>query len=240
MIFELKRGLRNRFIILFILVNILNIILGLILLTTIDGVSVITFQNLFESVYTVFTQFGPLIFSALIISIFYIDYKEKNIFFYYKLGLSPLKYYISKLSMLMIVSCLSSCLVSLLICYNDFSCINFLIVFLKIESVIIYYIVVMSTIAFIVPNFMIAFFINFVLWIIGIIISTMGHFFKYFAYFDASNEDYKFLMKYIDNKVSFANLMIQITHNYIFVFLVFIICFIIIFLSSKRWFLNGI
>lgn len=220
--------------------NLYNVILGLILLTTIDGISVITFQNLFESVYTVFTQFGSLLFSALIISMFYIDYKEKNIFFYYKLGLSPLKYYISKILMLIAISFFSSSLVSFLICCNNFSFTNFIIVFLKIECVVIYYIIIMSTIAFIVPNFMMAFFINFVLWIVGIIISTIGHFFEYFAYFDASNKDYKFLMKYVDNRVDFNDVIIQIMHNYIFVILVFVICFIIIFLCRKRWFSNGV
>ena len=82
---EMKRAVRNKFYVIFTLINLLNVLLGYILLVTIDKVQNVTFQDMFESVYTVYTQFGTLLFSAFIIMQFYVDYKEKNIFFYKKL-----------------------------------------------------------------------------------------------------------------------------------------------------------
>lgn len=79
---EMKRAVRNKFYVIFTLINLLNVLLGYILLVTIDKVQNVTFQDMFESVYTVYTQFGTLLFSAFIIMQFYVDYKEKNIFFY--------------------------------------------------------------------------------------------------------------------------------------------------------------
>ena len=81
MIIELKRAIRSNFYIFFTLLNVLNVVLGYILLVTIDKVQTVSFQDMFESVYTVYTQFGTLLFSALIIMQFYTDYKEKNIMF---------------------------------------------------------------------------------------------------------------------------------------------------------------
>ena len=64
---EWRRGIRNYYFILMVAVNILNVLLGYILLTTIDKVEKVTFLNLCESVYTVYTQFGTLLFSSIII-----------------------------------------------------------------------------------------------------------------------------------------------------------------------------
>ena len=238
--FELKRGLRSKFIILFVLTNALCVLLGLILLVTIDKVEVIIFHNLFESVYTVFTQFGSLLFSAIIITQFYIDYKEKNVYFYSKLGLSPLKYYISKVLMIVVISIFSTGLVSFLVCIRGASLMEFMVVFLKIECVMIYYILVVSAISFVIPNFLVAFFVNFALWIIGIITSSIGSVFEYCAFFDASNNDYKVLMEFIDDKVSIDSFALQIASDYAFIFVVFIICMCVVCLFRKRWYINGI
>ena len=99
---EMKRAVRNKFYVIFTLINLLNVLLGYILLVTIDKVQNVTFQDMFESVYTVYTQFGTLLFSAFIIMQFYVDYKEKNIFFYKTLGFSELRYYFTKVGMILL------------------------------------------------------------------------------------------------------------------------------------------
>lgn len=48
---EMKRAVRNKFYVIFTLINLLNVLLGYILLVTIDKVQNVTFQDMFESVY---------------------------------------------------------------------------------------------------------------------------------------------------------------------------------------------
>lgn len=113
---EMKRAVRNKFYVIFTLINLLNVLLGYILLVTIDKVQNVTFQDMFESVYTVYTQFGTLLFSAFIIMQFYVDYKEKNIFFYKTLGFSELRYYLTKVGMILLATIIGSAFSSILVC----------------------------------------------------------------------------------------------------------------------------
>lgn len=237
---ELKRAVRNKFYILFSLVNILNVILGYILLVTIDKVQDVTFQDMFESVYTVYTQFGTLLFSALIIMQFYIDYKEKNIFFYKSLGFSELKYFLSKINMIFVATLIGSIISSSIICipYTKFELLP--LVFLKIESVMIYYTIVISTLGFVFSNFLLAFFVNIFLWIMGIVVSAISPIMEYFAYYDASTSDFQYLMSYLDGKLSIIELMQHIGGNYLYDFVILLVCLIIVRCLHRRWIKNGI
>ena len=240
MTIELKRGMRSRFCIYFSLLNILSVVLGYILLVTIDKLQTVTFQDMFESVYTVYTQFGTLLFSALIIMQFYIDYKEKNIAFYKTLGFSEYRYFLAKVGMILLATIVGSFLASAIICL-PYGKLNLLpIVFLKIESVMIYYTLIISTISFIFSNFLVAFFTNVFLWIMGIVISAGSSFMQYFAYYDASTADYQYLMSYLDGKVNMSELLQHIAGNYIYDLAILVICIIVIWLSHGRWVKNGI
>lgn len=160
---EMKRAVRNKFYVIFTLINLLNVLLGYILLVTIDKVQNVTFQDMFESVYTVYTQFGTLLFSAFIIMQFYVDYKEKNIFFYKALGFSELRYYLTKVGMILLATIIGSTFSSIFICVPYAKLEMLPVVFLKIEGVMIYYTFIISTIGFIFSNFLVAFFSSFFL-----------------------------------------------------------------------------
>lgn len=237
---ELKRAIRSKFYIFFGLLNILNVVLGYILLVTIDKVQTVTFQDMFESVYTVYTQFGTLLFSALIIMQFYIDYNEKNIVFYRTLGFSEHKYFLTKVAMILLATIIGSLISSTVIClpYGELDMLP--IVFLKIESVMVYYTLIISTISFIFNNFLAAFFINVFLWIMGIVVSTTSSFMQYFAYYDASTADYQHLISYLDGKVSVSELLQHIAGNYVYDLVVFGICVVVVWLLRRRWIKNGI
>ena len=142
---EMKRAVRNKFYVIFTLINLLNVLLGYILLVTIDKVQNVTFQDMFESVYTVYTQFGTLLFSAFIIMQFYVDYKEKNIFFYKTLGFSELRYYLTKVGMILLATIIGSAFSSILVCVPYAKLGMLPVVFLKIEGVMIYYTLIIST-----------------------------------------------------------------------------------------------
>ncbi len=237
---EAKRAVRNKFYIFFTLINLLNVLLGYILLVTIDKVQHVTFQDMFESVYTVYTQFGTLLFSAFIIMQFYVDYKEKNIFFYKTLGFSELRYYLTKVGMILLATIIGSAFSSIFICvpYGEIAMLP--VVFLKIEGVMIYYTLIISTLGFIFSNFLVAFFSSVFLWIVGIVISAGSSFMEYFAYYDASTTDYHHLISYLDGKIEIANLLHYIAGNYIYDLIIFFICIVVVLCLRRRWTRNGI
>lgn len=240
MILELKRGMRNHFFTLMALISVLNVLLGYILLVTIDELEIVTFSDLWESVYTVYTQFGTLLFSTIIIMQFYRDYKEKNIIFYKALNKDAVSYYVSKFVTLVIGSMIGTLISSLLICmpYSQYKWLP--IIFLKTEAVMIYYCIIMSLLGFLFENFLIGFFISFTTWIIGIFISDISPSFKYFAYYDAAGKDYKAFIDFVNGKISLHNIITDIENSYIFDLCLFGLCILLVLFSSRRWNRNGI
>ncbi len=235
-----KRGVRNYYYLLMILVNILNVVLGYILLTTIDRLEEVTFIDLWESVYTVYTQFGPLLFSSIIIMQFYYDYKEKNVIFYKTLKKNAVSYFGSKLFVILLGTIWGTLVSSFIVCMPYGEIKSLPIVFLKTEAVMIYYSLIMSLFGFLFENFLVGFFINFFMWIIGIVVSDISPYFQSCAYYDASANDYKRFMSFLDGEVSFPNMIQSIRENYMFDALLFIICIAFVLLFRKRWIKNGI
>lgn len=239
---ELKRAIRNNFYIYFSSVNILNLVLGYILLGTVDDIKNPSFELMVESVYTVYTQFGILIFSVFIIMQYYIDYKEKNICFYRTLGYSVGHYWLSKIGMLIIATILGSAIVSLIICVAYTRLVELHIVFFKIESVMIYYVLISSILGFVFDNFLTAFFVNIFLWISGIVLSSAStsSFMQYFAYYDASNTNSKKFIFCIEGKYEKIELLYNILEGYLYDAIIFILCLLLVFCLSRRWIKNGI
>lgn len=65
----------------------------LFLLASLDKIVNPTIAELYNSIYTVYTEFGMLIFPVLILSTFTSDYKNKNVLFYKLMGYNWLKYF---------------------------------------------------------------------------------------------------------------------------------------------------
>ena len=237
---EVRRGIRSGFFGVFILVNILNVILGYILLVSVDHLQNITFQDLFESTYAVYTQFGTLLFSTFIIMRFYVDYKEKNILFFKALGVSALQYFLFKIAVLIVISTVGSFIAACLLClpYLEFTMIP--IAFLKIESVMLYYSFFISALAFLIGDFLKTFFVSFFVWIIGILVSSTSPFMEYFAYYDASNSDNQYFLRYLAEQVSEQDFLRRIVENYLYDLGVLVICTIVVVGFRKRWMKNGI
>ena len=79
---ELQRNINNKNYLFCFITVISCFVFGYILPISIDHVNALTLYDYFNSVYTVITQFGPLVFSLVIIYVINTDYKEKNILFY--------------------------------------------------------------------------------------------------------------------------------------------------------------
>lgn len=64
---------------------------------SLDKITHPSVQELYNSIYTVYTEFGMLIFPVLILQTFSGDYKNKNILFYKLMGYNWLRYFLEKL-----------------------------------------------------------------------------------------------------------------------------------------------
>ena len=214
-------------------------VLGYILLVSIDEVptSEITNTLLFESVYTVFTQFGMLIFPVIVIISFNIDYKEKNILFYELLDVSEIKYFLSKLGVSIFWFTLSIFIMNTIVSlyFMDFS--NFLIIFLHYETVVLCFITLVSVLAFLFNNLIAVFCLNLFLWIGSIVLSTAVPRLSFLSYYDASNQLYENIHKYVET----SNIQyLSLNQSFFYDLIVFCLGISIIMIFKKRWKKNGI
>lgn len=237
---ELKRGIRNGYLILEILISALCVVLGYILLTALDKPDKIIFEDLCESVYTVYTQFGTLLFSSIIIIQFYNDYKEKNIIFYKALKRGAVSYFLQKVSAIIVGTVLGTTVSSLALCipYGRLDC--FFALFLKTEAVMIYYSLIMSIFGFAFENFLVAFFADFFYWLAGIILSTISPMLEIFAYYDDSTSDYTAFVALLGSQNIYGGIVHILLMNCIYDLTVFAIAVMLVFFLRRRWIYNGI
>jgi len=236
---EAKRFINSKFYLIVLGVCVLSYILGYFLLVTIDHMEVSSISLLFESTYTVFTQFGMLIFSPLIIYQFSSDYKEKTILFYKAAGFNSLKYFLCKILTLIISFTASILIVSFLVCslFADFSIIHIMISYF--ETVVICYIIEIGIWAFLFKNFVISFFVNFTTWIVLIVLSSLGGIMSYASYYDASSPLYDNLTKYLDHKPC-ANVLSYCGKSILYDICIFTLSLIVVLIFSRKWEKNGV
>lgn len=235
---EFIRAFRNKFFLFYLGIGLLFILLGYILLITIDNVKNITFPDLSLSVYTVFSQFGPMIYTALIITTISSDYKDKNIVFYKEMGNSSVKYFLKKVGVIFIISVFTSFLVSSIVCllYNR---IDMLLPYLlKLEALLLSFGILNLIIVFVFKNFTESFFINLMLWIGGIVLAGTNENLSFLAYFDASMNNYNTFERIIDKKI--LNPYTLVLNDYLFVIIILILAIVMSYILKKRWWKNGI
>ena len=236
---EFRRLKNNKNGVLAILSCILCFILGYFLLITLDGYTFtqISLSQLQYSIYTVFSQFGFFIFPVLSTYLISSDYKDANIAFYQTLGKTATSYYINKIISLTIFisigNLISAIFISLL--YKDFS--NLFLFMLKIENVSIFIVFISSLCAFIFKNTITAFCVNFGIWILSIVLSSIHNFFKVLCFYDASLSRHSEFEQILNTYNSFdISILIEVSYNII----ILLIVILIIKLLNKRWIKNGI
>lgn len=94
---EIRKTIKNKYYIFCFITTAICFWLGYILLASLDKITNPTIAELYNSIYTVYTEFGMLIFPVLIIQTFSRDYKNKNILFYKVMGYNWFQYFIEKL-----------------------------------------------------------------------------------------------------------------------------------------------
>ncbi|AME09082.1 MULTISPECIES: ABC transporter permease [Gemella] len=234
---EFRRSLNNKLFLFITLSSYVMFVFGYILLKTIDNINQVNYYQFILSVYTVFTQFGPLIISIPIINFINVDYKEKNIIFYKTLNYTVFKYFFEKILVVCFWYFLStiSSLIILSLYYNKFD--DFLIICFYFISVIISILLTSGIFAYLFSNILFSFGVNIVFWIAGIVINSILGGSSIFSFFDATNKTYKGFEKYFSTG---DYSMLNIPEILLYIASIFVLVLIILGVMKKSWIKNGI
>ena len=234
---EFRRSLNNKLFLFITLSSYIMFIFGYILLKTVDNINQVNYYQFILSVYTVYTQFGPLMISIPIINFINVDYKEKNIIFYKTLNYTVFKYFFEKILVVYFWYFIStvSALTILSLYYNKFE--DFLIICFYFTCVTVSTLLISGIFAYLFSNVLISFGVNIIFWILGIVVNSVFGGNSIFAFFDATNKTYKQLEKYF----STGNYdVLNISEVIIYIISILILILIVLKLMKKSWIKNGI
>ncbi|HFU4449433.1 TPA: ABC transporter permease, partial [Streptococcus suis] len=205
----------------------------------IDKVSKLSIGDFYFSTYTVFTQFGFLLFGFVIVYFFNKDYADKTILFNFFSGNNSLKFFFTKVTVLLFEFVfsifISNILTALLLNFSSF---HFIFSLLMFSVIVLQYILIIGTISLIFSNLLISLGVSLFYWILSIILVAVGGFFKFVAIFDASNYLYVLVEK-VFSKGEFIKLYdFVVVIPYILILIVLSLFVGVI--SNKRWLRNGL
>lgn len=234
---ELRKNVKNRYLLFCSITVCVCFALGYILLASLDKITHPTIEELFISIFTVYTEFGMLIFPVLTIQMFSNDYKNKNILFYKLLGYNWFQFFVSKVAVSLLflgtVTYIGIFVVSAI--YGKFSYIGIMMFYFT--CVLIFEVFVTCLWGFLFKNIITGYVANFAFWLISIVASTASNKLDCFAYYDASNKVYHNFMEYLKcNDSSY----LQVGGNLIYSAGLIVSVLIIVFVFRKRWEWNGI
>ncbi|OJG27713.1 antibiotic transport system permease [Enterococcus caccae] len=208
--------------------------MGWILPVGIDKVSSLTYREYLFSTYTVFTQFGFLMFAFLVAFFINKEYSGKTILFYRMMNDTSLTFYSKKVLTLIIetVGIIFSTLLIISALFKDFSV--FFQMFFLFSMVAIQYIVIVALISLLMTNILLSIGFSLLYWILTVVFVSFGGALRLFAIFDASNELYGKVGDFLESSSVFLgtedNLMV-----FIYILVIAIISMIIAKLNNQRW-----
>lgn len=234
---EVKKYLRNKFFLFSVITVGVCFFLGYFLLVSLDKIVYPNIAELYYSIFTVYTEFGMLIFPVLILYTFSNDYKNKNILFYKLMGYDFVKYFLEKL-IINVCSISIPTIFGLLIVgiiYKDFSYLSIMILYF--ESVICFQILLECLWGFLFKSMMVGYMVNFVYWLFSIIFASATEKLSFFARYDAANNVYLNLGEYFNTR---NTNILDIQGNVMFTIFEFVIILSFICFFRRRWEKNGI
>lgn len=236
---ELRKSVRNRTLFYIIATVMSSYILGYILPVGIDKVSSLGLGDFYFSTYTVFTQFGFLIFGFVVVYFFNKDYSEKTILWNYFSGYQLVQYFYSKFFVLFIEFVISILFANIIVCLTlGFSIFYFLFSTIAFSIIVLQYLLIVGTISVIFSNMLVSIGISLAYWIISIILVAVGGIFKYVAIFDASNSLYTKVTDVMvkGNIQDFSPFYVILPY----IMVLFIINYVYIKNFTRRWLKNGV
>lgn len=234
---EFKKNVKNKYFLFYIMTAIICFVLGYVLLVSLDKISRPSIGELYISIYTVFTQFGMLIFPVLVIQTFATDYKSKNILFYKLLGYNWLQYFLSKvftiLFWLSLITLAGVFVISAL--YRDFS--YTLATMYYFECTLIYEVLLSSMWGFLFKSVIGAYVINFSFWLFALVASVANTKLSFLVRYDASNPVFLRFNQYLNTHNSEY---LSIIGNGLYSVVLLGIILIVILIFKRRWERNGL
>ncbi len=204
--------------------------MGWILPIGIDKVTRLSYREYLFSTYTVFTQFGFLMFSFLVSFFINKEYSGKTILFYRMMNTNSLTFYIKKVLTLTVETLGSILVVSFI--FMDFSVI--LQMFFLLSMISIQYILIVALISFLSANVLLSIGFSILYWITTVLFVAIGGFLRFFAIFDASNELYLNVQNFLEgseNSISFDHNLLII----LYIIVLTVIALAIARVNNKRW-----
>lgn len=236
---EFRKSLSNKIILILGILFCFLFLLGYFLPIGIDKVKHLSYSEYFFSAYTVATEFGFLLFSFVISYFINKEYSNKNILFYKLIDENIFSFFYKKVAILFI-ECflfivLGLTLISIL--FSNFS--HYFLLLILFSLVILQYILIIGTISIVSPNVLISIGLSIVYWIGSIILVAINkNRFGLIAPFEASNSMYMSIEDILNNKIALIPSH-DILTIVLFFILLFVINFVILLLSKKRWFKLG-
>lgn len=234
---EIRRSINSNSYLFCIITIVACFVFGYILPISIDHVEELTLYDYFNSVYTVITQFGPLVFSIVVIYILNTDYREKNILFYRNMSYGPLKHILLRLLPVIVYFTITLLAVTFLTCLAYGEQKNYWIMFWYYENALVSEIIIGSMFAYLFKNILLAFCVNLAVWIGQILLFTSSKIFALLAYYDASNKLYDELSQFLSTG---DKSYIHIGNSILYNVALFLILIVVIILFRKRWIKNGV
>lgn len=239
---EIKRSIGGKtFFYLFIVTGV-AFLMGWVLPVGIDGINELSLEDFLFSTYTVFTQFGFLIFAFGTVYFVNRDYSQHNIIFYKSFGTNCLSFYFRKVAVLFLEEILSiAVFISLTGGIYQFSIVVFASGILY-ALVALYYFLISALFAILFQNMLIAMGGCTAFWIVSLIMVQFGGVFKHLAVFDASNTLYGIIENYFASSQNNINNVSNVPWGYILsnLFLVALACFVIATACRRRWIKVGL
>lgn len=231
---EFKRTFHNKIFIYIFLINLICFSLGIILPIGLDHIKNITNTEFLFSVYTVYTQFGMLMFSFVIAQMFSKDYTEHYIYFYNQFKISLFRNILNKFIVFFSenIICIGCFILLSQIYFHSwkYSALFFILLLL----VIIPYFIIVCLFSMISQNILMIIGLSLLTWLLSIIFITFGGIWKYINVFDASNINYQYLNDFMGHYIQ--KLPMQFHQNiFIELFVLLIILLIITSIKSKKW-----
>ncbi|EMU9949095.1 peptide ABC transporter permease [Staphylococcus pseudintermedius] len=237
---EFKKSISNKILMTLSILFVFSFLLGYFLPVGIDKVTNLDYPKYFFSAYKVLTEFGFLLFSFIISYFINKEYSNKSLLFYKLIKENIYSFFYKKASILFLES-LAIIVVGITIIsmvFSDFSHYFFLIIMFLL--VVLQYILVVGTISIVSPNVLISIGLSIVYWIASIILVAINkEMFGFLAPFEASNSMYVSVEKVLNGEIPTINLHDVLTIALFFTF-VFIVNFIVLGLSKKRWLKLGL
>lgn len=231
---EIKRTISNKIVFVLLAVILATFLMGWILPVGIDKVSSLTYREYLFSTYTVFTQFGFLMFAFLVAFFINKEYSGKTILFYRMMNDNSFTFYGKKVLTLVIetVGIIFSILLIISIVFRDFSA--FFQMFFLFSMVAIQYILIVALISLLMTNILLSIGFSLLYWITTVVFVSIGGIFRYFAIFDASNNLYGKVGLFLENSNVFLDSKENLT-VFLYVSVIAIISIVIAKLNNKRW-----